>query len=174
MPKKLYWVVTNSCNLKCRYCYYQTRIKNQTTPSHKLFPSQELIDDISRIFDKVILTGGEPLTYPKIFSLISTLKTKGLKVGILTNGTLLNRSRIKQLMASYIDEISISLDSLILNVNDDLRGQTKKVFQAINDLLRYRHDDLKIEIMQTITRRNVDSIVPMIEFCFEKQDCFMA
>lgn len=112
-----------------------------------------MIDDVCQTFDKVIFTGGEPLTYPRIFSLISLHKAKGLQVGILTNGTLLNKNKIKQLIASYIDEVSISLDSLTLNVNDDLCDQTKKVFQAIDDLLRYRHKSLKVEIMQTITKK---------------------
>lgn len=162
---KLYWDLTNECNLQCRYCYYNVGLENRVLNLN--FPNnyKEVIKDISKNFDEVVFVGGEPLLHPKIFELIEFFKTRHLKVSLLTNGVLLNKYTSRKIIQFKVDNIAISLDSLDVEVNDYLREKTSKVLVGIKNILSLRPKNVSVEIMQTITRKNISSIRPMVEFC---------
>lgn len=57
----LFIAVTNDCNMNCEYCYiHNNHIKNKVIQLGDIIP---VITDLNP--SKIILTGGEPLLYPK-------------------------------------------------------------------------------------------------------------
>jgi cyclic pyranopterin phosphate synthase len=63
--------------------------------------------------DKVRLTGGEPLLYPRLTELIGDLGVLRLKtLGMTTNGLTLHR-KVERLGELGLNSINISLDTLI-------------------------------------------------------------
>ena len=52
---------------------------------------------------------GEPLLHPRIFDIIRMAKKYGFHVTITTNGTLLNRTRARQIIEAGLDTIHVSL-----------------------------------------------------------------
>lgn len=165
--KKLYWVLTDSCNLNCKYCYYLSGLAQKTLSFPKV--TYSLLDKLTNNFQEIILTGGEPTLHPQFFQIVAFLKNKNVKVGLLTNGVILDKKKVKKLISLKIDEVSVSLDSLDPKINDSLRGQTEKTLKAIKELIRLHPQNLKLEIMQTITSQNIDSIAPMIDFCLKNK-----
>jgi len=162
---KLYWNLTNECNLKCRYCYYNSGLESRVPCCNLPKDYKEVIKDISKNFYEIVFAGGEPLLNPKIFELIKFLKINHLKVSLLTNGVLLNEDVCRKLIQLKVDNIAISLNSLDIKVNDYLRGKTSQVLAGIKNILSLRPKSMNIEIMQTITRKNISSIKSMIKFC---------
>lgn len=79
-----------ACNLKCEYCSVTHRDTHSRIP---LATIQKYITDLhSRGLKAVILTGGgEPTMYPDFNELVQWLYGLGLKVALITNGTMAKR-----------------------------------------------------------------------------------
>lgn len=82
-----------SCNLSCPYCSVKKRVKGFRI---ELSVIKDYIEKLmTRGLKAVILTGGgEPTLYPKINELLCWLKDKGLKVAMITNGTMTDRVEV--------------------------------------------------------------------------------
>ena len=127
-------LVNRGCNLRCSFC--------DLWEGKEHFPIEEipkLLDDAVAIDTKVlVLTGGEPLLYPHIFTVIREAKERGLSVNMTTNGTLVERFW-DDICASNIDSLSLSIDGLT-EVHDNLRGQKgayQKTVRALKKLQEY-------------------------------------
>lgn len=169
MSRKLYWSITDICNLQCRYCYYNAGLEKK----HFKYVSKDdfikVVDDLCANFGEFILTGGEVFSHPESLFFIEELKKRQKTVGILTNATLLTEEKCKQILDLGVDSIAISLDSLDVETNDYLRGQTDKVLRSINAILALKRDKVGLEIMMTVSRKNITSIKPIIEFCIKNK-----
>lgn len=107
--------VTDRCNLRCAYC--------MPAEGAVSVPRREILsfDEIIRIagicskkgITKVRLTGGEPLVRKDVCDLVARLKkVPGIRqVMMTTNGILLGQN-FENLMASGLDGINISIDTL--------------------------------------------------------------
>jgi MoaA/NifB/PqqE/SkfB family radical SAM enzyme len=81
---------TNQCNANCSFCSCKNRDRNQSIPW--TFLKEEIHAFAELGGQAVTLTGGgEPLMYPSIEELINLLDTLGIKIGMATNGILLDR-----------------------------------------------------------------------------------
>ncbi len=107
--------VTDRCNLRCVYC-----MPAEGVPllGHDQILSFERIADIVRAaaalgFDKVRLTGGEPLARKGLPELVSMLSgIPGVEIlAMTTNGTLL-APVARDLKARGLDSVNVSLDTL--------------------------------------------------------------
>lgn len=165
--KTLYIVTTNRCTLSCSYCFYNTGLSEKSLSDIKTEKILEKIKSLSEYFDNVIFTGGEPLLIKDIFLLASEFKKNKVNTSIITNGTLLTHD-ICNKIASAFDKVSVSLDSLDQKINDLTRGKFSIVRNGLDTLLSVRPENLKIEIIQTITSINYESIDEMVKFCHAK------
>jgi MoaA/NifB/PqqE/SkfB family radical SAM enzyme len=109
-PVCLYLETTNRCNLPCTTC---PRTFEQLEPaanmSWDLFRS--IVDQYPAIARVVLHGVGEPLMVPNLPRMIRYLKERGTYVLFNTNGTLLNERRGRDLIASGLDELRVSLDA---------------------------------------------------------------
>lgn len=79
-----------SCNLKCSYCSVTYRDTHSRIPLPVI--QQYVTDLMGRGLKAVILTGGgEPTMYPDFNELVLWLHAQGLKVALITNGTMTKR-----------------------------------------------------------------------------------
>ncbi len=166
--RKLYWSVTNSCNLGCRYCYYNSGLESRVGGNKNPLDYPNILDDMAKTFGEIVFTGGEPLLFNGLFDLISFFKSKNRRVGVLTNATLLTKAVAKRMVAMQVDSVSVSLDSLDRKENDYLRGKTKHVMAGLKNILSVKNSGMKIEIMQTISKVNYGSIPELVSFCKKK------
>lgn len=166
--RTLYIVTTNKCTLSCSYCFYNTGLSKKSLFDIKTKEILKKVKTLSKYFDHVVFTGGEPLLMKDIFLLASAFKNNKVKTSIITNGTLLT-SDICSKINSVFDRVSISLDSLNQKINDLTRGKTSVVRKGLNTLLSVRSESLEIEIIQTVTSINYESINEMIKFCKRKK-----
>jgi MoaA/NifB/PqqE/SkfB family radical SAM enzyme len=120
-PLTVSYCVTMHCNLNCCYCedFGARRNPSIETEPLPLKDASRLLSILRQASDNLIITGGEPLLYPRIEELIArarhTLRFKSLT--LLSNGLLL--SAHEELLPK-LDRLVISLDS----VDPDLWDQT--------------------------------------------------
>jgi len=109
--------ITCRCNLRCVGCRYHS--PGAVAP----FPDDQVVKDMSwDMFSRIcgelralntrtlfMLGEGEPLLHDRVWDFISLAEEKGIKVLLITNGTLLDERRIECLFSSGLNELQVSL-----------------------------------------------------------------
>jgi radical SAM protein with 4Fe4S-binding SPASM domain len=149
--RQVYLTLTDSCNLKCVYCYATERKKRDNAPFETW---KKYVADIIEFAGKLVFnfTGGEPLTVPYALDLASYIKERGRECFLLTNGTFINTEEIADKIAALFDMEKISLDTDDENISKELRGAgiVEKAKNAYN-LLQKRK--CNVQIMATTTAK---------------------
>jgi radical SAM protein with 4Fe4S-binding SPASM domain len=158
VPKQIYLTLTDSCNLKCVYCYATERKKHDNADFETW---KNYISDIIDFAGKPVFnfTGGEPLTVPCALDLASYIKERGCECLLLTNGTYINTEETADKITGLFDMVKISLDTDDETISKELRGEAvlEKARNAFT-LLSTRKCD--VQIMATVTSktcRDLDS-----------------
>ncbi|HYE22257.1 MAG TPA: radical SAM protein, partial [Verrucomicrobiae bacterium] len=103
-------IPTRYCDLACTYCNERSNKKN-------FVPIDELkrrIDALARMRTvAVAISGGEPMTHPRICSVIRHIRSRGMFAGLLTDGSFLTRRSIAALNKAGLDELQISIDNMV-------------------------------------------------------------
>jgi len=167
------WHITNLCNLRCKHCYQDDFSKRNDLDWSGLKKVSDNLLATLQEWDKkacIHLTGGEPLLKPELFLLLDELNQKSPveELGIITNGLLIDRDRIKKLSAfSKLKKIKISLDGADAETNDSIRqkGTFKKIIENFPLIKRENH--LEIIFMFTVMRRNFRSLTSFFKLCQE-------
>jgi radical SAM protein with 4Fe4S-binding SPASM domain len=158
VPLVLSWNVTRQCNLKCPHCYINATDKkpiNELTTEE----AKNLIDQICEVSKPLlILSGGEPLLRPDIYELIRYGASKGLKMGLGSNGSLIDDAAAKKLKQASIETVSISLDSHIPDQHDEFRGVEGSWEKAVNAIKALRKNGVLVQVNTTLTQQNYDQI----------------
>ena len=85
-----------TCNLRCRFCYFQTRIEAKNHPDHPfmaLDKAKAICTSLRQYYgnEAVDIQGGEPTIYPGIHDLVRHCAAIGLKPTLITNALALAR-----------------------------------------------------------------------------------
>ena len=128
---------TAKCNLYCDGCYR----KNENN-SHK---SVEVVNQELDVFtrlrkcDGVSIAGGDPLTHPNVVDIVKSVKERGLKPIINTNGLALTKELLKELKKAGVYGFTFHIDS----------KQTRPHWKGKNELelneLRYHYASMLAE-----------------------------
>ena len=108
---KVYIEPTTHCNLTCRTCIRNVWDEPMGQMSGSTFA--RIMDGLGALTppQKVFFGGfGEPLFHPEIVEMINQAKGRGASVELITNGTLLDEQRSRQLIAAGLDVLWVSLD----------------------------------------------------------------
>ena len=158
VPLVLSWNVTRKCNLKCPHCYINADNKasiNELTTEE----ARNLIDQICEVSKPLlVLSGGEPLLRQDIYELIRYGASKGLKMGLGSNGSLIDDTAAKNLKEAGIETVSISLDSHIPVQHDEFRGVKGSWEKAVNAIKALRENGVLVQVNTTLTQQNYDQI----------------
>lgn len=157
-PLVISWNITLKCNLKCAHCYINASSK---APSSMLSTEEakKLIDQIAEISRPLlILSGGEPLLREDIFEIIRYGKEKGFKIGLGSNGILIDDGTARKLKEAGVDTVSISLDSSSPEKHDEFRGVKGSWEKAVNAIKALRKNSILTQVNTTVTRQNYDEI----------------
>ncbi len=161
--------LTSKCNLHCIYCFKEG-ITNDRTGLLKVSDITKTAK-YSKTFGarKVKLTGGEPLLYPKICSLVKSLKKLGLKVCITTNGVYLDKY-FNKLVENGVDEIVVSLDTLNHETFKKMTcGNEDTFLKVLNNLIMAGQNFHNVWINVVITPLNFNEIPAIIDFCVKNK-----
>jgi radical SAM protein with 4Fe4S-binding SPASM domain len=158
IPLVLSWNITRKCNLKCSHCYINAttkELKNELTT----FEAKNLINQISEVSRPLlILSGGEPLLRSDVFELIKYGVLKGLKMGLGSNGSLIDSNVAYNLKKAGISTVSISLDSCKPMLHDQFRAVAGSWEKAVNAIQVLRENNVLVQVNTTVTQQNYEEI----------------
>lgn len=136
-------------------------------------PVDELLSIIGRLreslpLETVRLTGGEPLLYPGLVSLIRGIRTIGIPaVRLTTNGFLLERLALP-LKEAGLDALNVSLDAVEEEVYFRM-SRRHSVARIIGGIDAAIAAGLKVKINAVVMKGMNDSqLLPLLEFAFSR------
>jgi heme b synthase len=160
--KLVAWELTRSCNLFCAHCRGSAAYGSYEgeLSTEECF---NLIDEILEVGKPIIiLTGGEPLMRQDVFQIASHAVTRGLRVVMGSNGTLVSQEIAAKLKDIPVSRIGVSLDFPVARLQDDFRGQAGAFEAAIAGIANARQAGIEIQINSTITKLNVDYLEDLL------------
>jgi radical SAM protein with 4Fe4S-binding SPASM domain len=160
---------TNKCNLKCGMCH-----RNFMLPSKigelEFDNFRKIVDPLLPYLEGVWLQGeGEPFLCKDIFKMIRYLRRKSIYVNTVTNATLLKREACERILASGLDEISISIDGATAETYEKIRTgasfeQVTENMQTLTSLAREgSHNHIKIVAFAVAMIDNVHEMPALID-----------
>ena len=169
--KQLFWECTLRCDLKCRHCGSDCKMKSESND----MPKEDflrVLDGIAAKMDPhkvfVIVSGGEPLMRHDIEDCGRAIYKKGFPWGMVTNALHLTPQRWQGLLRAGIHSMAISLDGLEEDHNW-MRGNEqsfKMVSQAIDMLVAT--EGFVFDIVTCVNRRNYTKLDEIKEFLISK------
>lgn len=138
---KVYIEPTVSCNLDCVMCFRNSwdqpigRMSDETFAT--ILSGLKRLDPIPSVYFGGI---GEPLFHPRTTRWIKEAKALGVKVEMITNGTLLSRRKIKEIVEAGLDVLWLSLDGATPETYADVRigAELPKILENLENLFRMR------------------------------------
>ncbi len=112
MPNKIFFEITNICNLNCSFCHGTKRKKRFVTKEEFALALPKLKGFGEYLYFHLM---GEPTLHPELDALFDIASQKGFKVILTTNGTLLAKQRDMLLAQPALHKINISLHAFEAN-----------------------------------------------------------
>lgn len=160
----LQWHITHTCNLRCAHCY-QEEYKSHM-PEEQLFSVLDKYADFVSKYDyigQINLTGGEPLLHPDFFLLASDIKRRGFRLGILTNGTLIDEECAKKIKELEPLFVQISLDGTKCT-HDNIRG-AGAFAQALKAIRYLKKCKIRVLVSFTAQKNNYQEFAKVARIC---------
>lgn len=156
--------LSRECNLRCIYCYADSGERRTDELSY-----EEIVSAIDQAVELgarkiVVLGGGEPLCYPKIFDVLTYLYESGVEIELFTNGTLITDEIARTLVRLGVKPV-IKMNSLRPDVQDVLAGK-KGAYTAIRQGLSLLMEagyarELPLGAQTVVCRHNLEELPDM-------------
>ncbi|MGC9325505.1 MAG: radical SAM protein [Desulfomonilia bacterium] len=154
-PTILAWEVTRACTLKCLHC----RASSIPDPEPDELTTQEgfsLLDQLAREGTRmVILSGGDPLLRQDIFDFAQHGSSRGLRMTMATNGSLITEETASRILDSGIVRVSISLDGVTPEIHDEFRGMPGAFESALRGIDILSGAGIPFQVNTTVASMNV-------------------
>lgn len=150
---------TLSCNYHCPYCYAgrNDKVSDRELSYHEITGVVKQAGDLGA--ERVIILGGEPLIYPRIFELIAYVSSLGMSVELFSNGSLLTAETAGKLFKANV-RLVLKLNSFKEEVQAMLTGEAdglKKAMQALENAAAagYARSNELLAVSTIICRANL-------------------
>ena len=158
---------TLGCVANCLHC----------NPRSKKFDNDHImtIEEYAKLFKtlkemgtkQVCISGGEPLLFKDLKEMVAILSSFGIAVTLNTNGLLLTKDKLKQLMEAGLVGLNVSIDSSHAETHNKLRGLDNLFEKVVKQLKECREleDDFCLNIRMILSKYTYKDIIGMIKLC---------
>lgn len=179
-PKSIELIPTDRCNSRCLTCWMRgvpehdlkARLRDEMSDKRLL----RLVDEAAEmgVYEFALVGGGEPIARPITFKLMKRIREHGMHGDLVTNGTLLTKEQIEQLVRMQWDRIKFSVDGTDARTYDALRG-IEGGFNRVRDNLlavkglkqRYGSKQPDVAFNVVISKRNYQQFLDIVDFARE-------
>lgn len=166
----LQWHITHRCDLHCRHCYDRSDRKDVT-----LQKGLEVLDQLRQfcrthhVDGQVSFSGGNPFMHPDFLDLYRAAHERNLNLAILGNPV--SEAQLDAvLQIARPSFFQVSLEGLEEH-NDQVRG--KGSFRSVMEFLAMlKKHGVYSMVMLTLTRDNMDQVLPLADILRERVDLF--
>ena len=165
--------LTPMCNFHCKMCYVRKsseEVERHDRPMLTLEQWLRIAEEARQegmLF--LLLTGGEPLSWPYFWELYEALIHMGILVSINTNGSLIDDQAIERFRKLPPKKINITLYGASDETYEQLcgmKGMYRRVTHAIEGL---KAVGIVVKLNCSLTPHNVDDLEEMVTYAKERQ-----
>ncbi len=161
------WTSTRRCNLHCMHCY--------TDSFDRSYPGElgtdealAMVEDLAAFGCPVLLiSGGEPLKRPDVFTVAEHAVSCGMRVVLSTNGTLIHEEEAARIAEVGVSYVGISIDGRP-PTHDKFRGAKGAFAASMAALEACRAVGIKTGLRFTITKANQPDLPWIFELMGEQ------
>ncbi|NLZ17936.1 MAG: radical SAM protein [Desulfobulbaceae bacterium] len=154
-PKWIAWEITRRCNFSCVHCRSSSELEVSGHPDFSFDEAKRILADIRSYANPVVvLSGGEPLLREDVFDIASHGTKLGLRMCLATNGSLVTPELCRNMLASGIKMVSLSLDGASAAVHDDFRRQPGAFEGVMQAMALFREHNIPFLVNSSFTKRN--------------------
>ena len=155
------FAITHRCNLRCKFCY----LENYNTPEMSTKKAKKIILKLKNEAKVpfISFTGGEPLLRTDLEELIKYANSIGLKVNLISNGTLLTKERVISLKKAGLRSAQISLESPDEKIHNFLTG-AKTFHLTVKGIKNLVKEGIYVHTNTTINKTNYQSMYEYPKF----------
>ena len=160
----LQWHITHRCNLHCVHCYqgdYAAEMKPDLL-REGLEKYLALLHGRG-LEGQVNLTGGEPLLHPEFWDLAQEIRRENLRLGVLTNGTLICEETARRLSKLRPCFVQVSLDGTREH-HDIIRG-AGAFDRALAGIDCLKRNGVRVHVSFTAQKRNYRDFPLLAKVC---------
>lgn len=146
ITKKVHIGTTNGCNMRCKHCYMAAGKNPLETID--LDKTVRIVKGLNKIYGnlEIVVSGGEPLTYKNIYSLLEQIKDN--YIILFTNGSLITENNAA-IIAECCNEVQISFEGITPEYYGLVRDIEK--YEAVLNALRLlKEHNVKIVLAVTL------------------------
>lgn len=154
-PFLVIWETTQACDLACSHCRASAQ-PNRDSRELSTDEGRQLMSATAEMGTPVfILSGGDPVKRPDLFTLIEHGKSVGLRVGTIPAATArLTEDLVRGLKATGLDQMALSLDFPRPDLHDGFRG-VPGAFEKTMAAIEWAHRcELPLQINTTVCGRS--------------------
>lgn len=157
----LQWHLTQACRFHCRHCYDRSsRLELDGEQATRVLEDLQATARRHRVRPQVCLTGGDPLLHPFFWEIYRQAAAMGMHLSVLGN-PIAPESIVRLLGIQAPAYYQVSLEGLCQH-NDAIRG-AGHFDQTMAFLKEARRRDFTTHVMLTLTRANLDQVLPLAE-----------
>lgn len=165
--------VSDACNLACAVCSREVDWDRRRVSLLKLERFVHVYDQVRPVY--LSLSGyGETLLNRELPDMVAHATRAGSQVTVVTNGTLLDHSRVDRLLDAGLAKLKVSIDAGTPEVYARVRegAELEPVLRNVERVLT-RRDARRlpgpaVEVQCTVFRDNVDEVLPLLELCHDR------
>jgi len=189
--RKVYVEITSACNLACATCIRHAW--DEPLGHMPLSRFVRLLDGLPAVTLSLDHPGaapprppitlslsgfGEPLVHPQFLELVRLARARGLRIEIITNGTLLDAALARELIALGVAQITVSIDSGDETTYAAARGHARApavaAVAALVEARRRARRALEIGLAFVATRRNIGSLSALLTLAHDLELDFVS
>lgn len=159
-PYSVSFWLTDRCNLSCPMCWVRYSKDTDELSTGEIC---RVLEEIAPHNPRIGLTGGEPLLRGDVVEIVAFAGSRGLRVGLNTNGLLLAEAG-DELVEAGLDTVSISLDG-VEGLHDRLRGKEGSFRRAVQGIIALEEAKRKrgrlrplVRVLATVTPQTFKGI----------------
>lgn len=161
------WNLIRRCNLTCQHCY--------ATSADKDFAGELSTAEVFAVLDDLyafgvrvlILSGGEPLLRPDIFTIARHARDMGFYIGLSSNGTLIDAANVGRIADTGFDYVGVSLDG-IGATHDRFRRLDGAYARSLQGIRLARDAGVKVGVRYTMTEDNAQDLPALLQLVVDE------
>ncbi|MBN1863697.1 MAG: radical SAM protein [Victivallales bacterium] len=167
--------ITYRCNLKCRFCYagcntLQTACRQNEMSTAEVKKVLHILFHDAKV-PSVSFTGGEPLLREDLTKLIKYASGLGMRVNLISNGTLATPSIVREMASSGLASAQISIEACSSKKHDAITGRPGSFEKTISAFQMFREAGVLVHPNTTLCRANLDECTNFPKFVKNTLGC---
>lgn len=161
--------VTGSCNLECVFCYAGCAGGASGRWQKAVMSGIQVRQVIDRIIDdagvpSLSFTGGEPTLRRDLPELVAHASGRGMRVNLITNGTLVTAELAGALAAAGLASAQVSVEGATAATHDAVTGVSGSFKKSLEGIEHLRVAGIHVHANTTINRINIVESVKLPGF----------